>query len=279
MKDGENMAEVDLQNLLLDGSKLEKDFYSYEADPQKIPEFEHNDLINDWLIEHVRRFNETAGYLLRSLQKVSDYGKLLSEGKRVIVQHGISVDFLKEHRVACRDACINIDIYIEVIKSFCRYYFFMDKEATDDGKKWDQAMRQYQNIGGWKSIESFLTQCQKLYQLPDTKFIIKIRNDEVHNESPLELIKYHFEGNVLQPHPDEYVISNETLHNKITNTVGELIATTQALQHVLETISPYSIYQYLQPQDGQLKHIIKMSERYKRERTYFSKHVLINPRQ
>ena len=106
------MAEVDLQNLLLDGSKLEKSFYSYEADPQKIPEFEHNDLINDWLLEHIRRFNETAGYLLRSLQKVSAYGKLLSEEKRFVVQDGIPVDVLKEHRVACRDACINIDIYI-----------------------------------------------------------------------------------------------------------------------------------------------------------------------
>ena len=63
-----------------------KDFYSYKADLQKIPEFEHNDLINDWLIEHVCRFNETAGYLLRSLQKVSAYGKLLSEEKRFVVQ-------------------------------------------------------------------------------------------------------------------------------------------------------------------------------------------------
>lgn len=270
------MVEVDLQKLFLDGSKLEHSYLVLEDDAQKIPGFEHNDLANDWLIEHIRRFNETAGYLLRSLQKVSVYGKILSEGKRLAIQDGIPIDVLKEHRFACRDACINIDIYIEVIKSFCRYYFFMDKAATDDGKKWDQAMRQYQQINGWKSIENFLNQCQKLYKLPDTKFIIKIRNDEVHNESPLALIKYHFEGEIPQPHPDEYVISNETLHNEIANTVQELIATTQSLQQVLERIPPHLVYRYLKPQDGQLKYIIKMSERYKKERTYFSKHILVS---
>lgn len=272
MKDSVHMEQIELRRLFLDPSKLDKNFFGYETDPSKIKELEHNDLINDSLMEHVRRFNSTADYLLHSLQRVSVYGQLLSDGKQNAIQDGKLIDIPQEHRIACRDTSINIDIYIEAIKSFCRYYFFMNKNDTDDGKKWKKALLQYKRIGGWNYIEAFLKQCETLLKSPDTIFLIQIRNDEVHNESPLQLINYTFTEDSLIPQPSGYVISNGSLHNTITKTGSLLVIVTQSLQNILEHIPPISIYKYLTPIDGQLKYITKMEERYKTERKYFLKH-------
>ena len=268
---------VNVQGLLLSTEKVNHGFFAFEIDPSKIEQFEHNDLINDWHIEHIRRFNATAEHLVRSLLQVQALGQLLAQGVLVGSAEGLPVNVQKEHRIACRDAFLNIDIYLEAVKAFCRYYFFMDPKLTDEGDKWYRAMRQYSSIDGWSYIEAFLSQCKQIKEDEIITFLTQVRNDEVHNESPIELIKYAF-GDNLTPIPKEYVISNQDLHNYITHAVSLLVVLSQRLQDIIDHISPGHLYNYLKDQNGKLKFIIKMEDRYKRERDVFSGyHVDGNP--
>ena len=97
------------------------------------------------------------------------------------------------------------------------YYFFMDKEATDNTKEWCKALVQYKGISGWTYIENFLLACRSMFENKDTKLLTAIRNEEVHNVSPLELITYKFQEKALIPIPTEYILTNQELHNKIVN--------------------------------------------------------------
>ncbi|MBQ2774382.1 MAG: hypothetical protein IJF40_00645 [Clostridia bacterium] len=270
-----DILHVELSKLILDTSKLNPSYIAYETDSERIPSFTHSDLINDWHIEHIRRFNVTAEYLINSLQRVSIFGQMLTDGKTKEGHGNTTIDIIKEHRAACREACINIDIYIEKIKSFCRYYFFMDRKLTDDGKKWVETLMQYKDIEGWSYIQSFLIKCQILWQDADTKFLIDVRNDEIHNESPLELMQYRFADDDLVPVIDTYVIPIDVIHNKITHTIETIVSITVALQDILNNISPFSVYSYLSPRNGHLKNIIKMEDRYKLEREYIRRFYCI----
>ena len=146
----------------------------------------------------------------------------------------------------------------------------MNPVTTDDTKAWIKALKEYKAIDGWPFIESFISHCVALHDNKYTAYLTNVRNAEVHNESPFELVKYHFEGGSLQPIPDEYVVNSEKLHNAIVETVSLLIQVISSLQTLLENITPHSIYRYLSTQDGQLKNILKMSERYKQERIRFN---------
>ena len=256
---------TDMLQLILDTSKLSKDFHIYEPDPEAIG---HNDVINDWHIERIRRLNVTAEYLIASLQRLQFFGNALSELEKTPSKEDNYDALVINHRAACREVCINIDIYIESIASFCRYYFFMDKKATDETEVWYKTFEHYKQIKGWEYIEKFLSACKLMFKNKDTKFVINIRNKETHNESPLELITYKFEGALPIPVPTAYVISNQTLHNKIVTVIKLLISVVTSLQEILSNISPSDICRYLSPQDGCLENILKLEDRYKEERKY-----------
>ena len=70
---------VDISKLVLDTSKLDNSFIAYETDLAAINALEHNDVINDWHIERIRRLNATAGYLILSLQRLQISGDTLSK--------------------------------------------------------------------------------------------------------------------------------------------------------------------------------------------------------
>ena len=259
---------TNLQDLILDTSKLDHSFFAYEDDRDAINALQHNDVINDWHIERIRRLNATANYLVLSLQKLQIFGDALSKFDNESCKDQHNYTLLGNHRAACREVCINIDTYVESIKSFCRYYFFMDAKETDNTLEWCKALRQYKEISGWIYIEKFLFACGTMFKNEDTKLLIRIRNEEVHNVSPFELINYKFEGKGLMPIPTEYVISNQDIHNKIVNVISLLASVVSSLQEILDNISPSAIYKYLSPQDGCLKNILKMKDRYKKEREY-----------
>lgn len=259
---------ANISSLILDISKLDHSFFAYETDPNAINTLEHNDVINDWHIERIRRLNASAGYLIRSLQQLQIFGDVLTklgESPQNLDNYYVLIG---NHRASCREVCINIDIYTESVKSFCRYYFFMDREATDNTLAWCKALAQYKQISGWTYIENFLSACRIMFENKDTKFLTSIRNEEVHNVSPLELINYKFQEKALIPIPTEYILANQDLHNKIVNVINLLLTVTSSLQAILNNISPGAIYKYLSPQDGCLKNIIKMADRYKKEREY-----------
>ena len=118
----------------------------------------------------------------------------------------------------------------------------------------------------WSYLEDFIKPCKSFNDNDDVKFITNIRNREVHNDSPIELIHYRFEGNEPIPTPENYTISTHDLHNKITVVIQLLIELIQSLQNVLVNISPLSIWRYLDKIN--LENIIKPEERYKKEREY-----------
>lgn len=258
--------EADMLRLIVDTSKLNKSYHIYEPDPEAIG---YNDVINDWHIERIRRLNATANYLIASLQRLQFFGDALSKLAATSNENDSYGELVMNHRAACRDICINIDIYVESITSFCRYYFFMDKATTDDTTVWYQTFDQYKQIEGWTYIENFLAACKRMFKNPDTKFIINIRNKETHNESPLELINYKFEKDLPIPVPVEYVIPNQTLHNKIVSVIELLTSVVASLQELLENISPANIRKYLSTQTDCLENILKPEDRYKEERKYF----------
>ena len=119
---------VDITRLILNDSVLDHSFCIYETDPSKVESFEHNDAINDWLIEHVRRFNSSTAYLISSLNRMACFGQLLVDSSKENMNQTQLSALSNEHRAACRDSAINIDILVEKIKELCRYYFFMDRE-------------------------------------------------------------------------------------------------------------------------------------------------------
>lgn len=262
---------IDTSKLFLDTTNLNKNFLAYETEVEKINAFEHNDLINDWHIERIRRLNTTAEYLWLSLQRLNTIGEILTSFDNDSSQDAQCAMYIKNHRAACREVCINIDIYIESVKSFCRYYFFMDQERTDDTLIWYKTFEQYREMAEWKYIEGFLSACQKMFKSTDTQYLIRVRNKEVHNEPPLELINYKFQDKGLTPIPIEYVISNEKIHNIIVNVIDLLLFVTTSLQEVLNHISPEKVYHYLASKNCTLENIIKMEDRYKKEREYFKR--------
>lgn len=257
---------VDITRLILNDSVLDHSFCIYETDPSKVESFEHNDAINDWLIEHVRRFNSSSAYLISSLNRMSYFGQLLADNAKQNTNQTQLPVLLREHRAACRDSAISIDILVEKTKELCRYYFFMDREKTDNTKSWVTALKQYNKIKNWSYLEDFIKKCNRFYDNDDVKFITNIRNREVHNDSPIELIHYRFKEKELIPIPENYTISNQDLHNKITIVIQLLIELIQSLQNVLVNITPGSIWGYLEKNN--LENIIKPEERYKKEREY-----------
>ena len=257
---------VELSRLFLNADVLEHNFFFYETDPKKIASFDHNDAINDWLIEHVRRFNSSSAYLISSLNRMANFGQLLTDNASQNTDQAQLSVLMSEHRAACRDSAINIDVLVEKIKEFCRYYFFMDREKTDNAKSWIKALNQYNKIKNWSYLEDFIKKCNRFYDNDDVKFITNIRNREVHNDSPIELIHYRFKEKELIPIPENYTISNQDLHNKITIVIQLLIELIQSLQNVLVNITPGSIWGYLEKNN--LENIIKPEERYKKEREY-----------
>ena len=259
---------ADISRLIIDTSKLDHSFFAYETDHDLINTLEHNDLINDWHIERIRRLSSSARYLILSLQRLQVFGEYMEKLGELSKDFDSYYVLIENHRAACRDVCINIDIYVEHIKSFCRYYFFMEREKTDKTKEWRKALEQYKNLSEWIYIEKFIDSCSTMFKNEDTKFLIDLRNEEVHNVSPLELIQYKFQDAALAPVPNEYIISSQELHNKIVNVISLLLVVVSSLQDLLNNISPRAIYNYLAPQDGCLKNIIKMADRYKKEREY-----------
>lgn len=262
---------IKFEDLLLNESNVDHNFFAYEKDVTKINNFEHNDLINDWLIEHIRRFNSSVNFLINDLRELRFYTNLLTENKNKTTINNVLVNIDYKMRCSCRNICIDLDIYIEKIKEFCRYYFFMDKEKTDAFTNWEKALKQFVNIRNGNYILNFLKECKHLFENDNTQYILGIRNAEIHNYSPLDLIEYKFYENVLTPKPQKYVISTNDIYNSIIECLNVIIYVKNALQEIIQNIKPLDIYNYISKNRTKLKFIIDPQERYIKERNYFIK--------
>ncbi len=218
------------------------------------------------------RFNSSANRLVKSLQRVQGLGLLLREEKLIIEENEAVIDVLLEHRDACRDAYINFDVMIEKVKTLCRYYLFMDILKTDNFPHWWQALEQYKVLGAekWNYISVFFSYCKQLYFDPIVQKVIQIRNDDLHFDSPFDLIEYDFKEGTLIPVAIKYVNSNQDLHNDLVHSVNLLIPVISSLQSILENISIYDLYMQLEHKGLTHSRLYKVNERYKAERKNFN---------
>ena len=149
----------------------------------------------------------------------------------------------------------------------------MDKKETDAFTNWEKALKQFINIKNGNYISNFLKKCSQFYANDNTKYILGIRNAEIHNYSPLDLIEYKFYKNELTPIPQKYVISTNDIYNRIIECLDGIIYVKNALQEIIQHIKPLDIYNYISKKQKTLKFIIDPQERYKEERNYFSKFI------
>lgn len=243
---------LDKETLFIDNTKLDWGFYFYKETPKEVENFTHDMAINDWLIERVRRFNHSAGFLFDSLQKVVNIQKHLTSNEETIA----IVELL---RGEIRNLCINLEIYFDKIVAFCRYYFFFDLKKTEKKDNFIKTLKQFENID--PTIKIFYEYCKEVYNNLDYQYIYSIRCDEVHNESALGLHNFRFANKTpLEIIDLGYKISNEIILPKIYTSVMLSIKLKNALQKILEVVKTPIIANYIKCNDN-LKNVIMPKER------------------
>lgn len=265
--------EIELEKLFIDCSNIDiMNHFALETEVKYLDEFSHNDLINDQPYARIMRFNSSAKRLVRSLQRVHGFGQLLREEKNIIEENDIIVDVLFEHREACRDAYVNFYVMLEKVKVLCRYYFFMNVLKTDKYTHWYQALEQYKTLGDkkWRYISVFLDCCKVLYNDSIVRKVMDIRNDDLHFDSPFDLMEYDYKEGTLITMPVKYVHSNQDLHNDLVHSVNLLIPVISSLQSVLENITVYDLFMQLEHRGLTHSRLYKVNERYKAERENFN---------
>lgn len=245
----------EVQKLYLDNSKCDYNYYSYELDPNKIT---HDDVINDSLQERIRRFNMSTYHLTFAVERMLLFWNALnSKGNN-------QESSIFNYRLNCRDVCINIDMYVDKIKAFCRYYFYMSEKVIDDSKEWAKTLKLFTDLCP-TLLNTFLSECSKLMSNDDYKFVHNIRNDEIHNESALDLKKLRFSDDTsdgLKIVDDGYKLQDDIIIEKIQKVLLILSSVRDALQEIVDKIHPHKIATYVSDNEAKLKNVIKCDKRY-----------------
>lgn len=167
-----------IYNLYIKLEKLDHALYFYKKERDDIENFTHDDAINDWLIEKVRMFNSSTSYLFNSIMNMLNMWNYYNN---VLMDEA----FL---RMEIRNTCINISIYVEKIKSLCRYYFFFDENATKYTDKFMKTLKQLNKLD--PKIIKFINVCYRINNDISYKWISNIRDSEIHNESIIDKHNY-----------------------------------------------------------------------------------------
>lgn len=177
-------------NFYININSLDHNFYSYVKNPSLInPE----DLIADSLFMQATLFNSAAYCLLISIIQMQDLLCIFRTNQNNKEQNELLL------RYAYRDVCINSETYFEKIKVFTRHYFYIcDKVKTSkdwsrplNNEEWLESLSQFSSLNQ-PLFETLIFKCKSLINSENYKFIKKIRNDEIHNQSPLFLKKIVF---------------------------------------------------------------------------------------
>lgn len=245
--------------LYIDNNKLNHNFYFFKEEKSEIESFTHDDAINDWIIEKVRIFNMSTYYLVNSIEKMI----FLWNNKENVEE------FLL--RMEIRNTCINIEMYIDKIKSLIGYYFFLNEKAIGDGKEFLKALNQFDFMSD--IIKTFILNCKKLYQDSKYKWIKDIRIAEIHNESLIERHNYEFspDSSQLVIIDKGYKIDSEIIIDNIQYVLNLLYVIKENVQKILETIPNYRIYKHIKDTTG-LKNILIPGNR-----ANINKRIIVKP--
>lgn len=186
------------------------------------------EVVNNDLREKIRRFNNDIIYLTLSLMKMWNYYDLFKktngEEKEI---NGIL--FRREARCVCCE----IFMYEEKIKNMTRQIFNLDTQETRQTK---DLMKELKEIAKSNSyVKSFCKIAKQYFQYPYVKFVMDIRNDEIHNNSRLDeysdTIKL-VDGSIATCSAF-YAISNYDLYNNIRQTLEAQLVLKESLQNIL----------------------------------------------
>lgn len=180
--------------------------------------------------EKVRRFNNSILYLTVELLRFANYYKLWQECKEKEYKQHLSIWYRYEARCVCNE----IFMYEEKIKNLLRNLFSLDCKKTRRNVDLMNALTQLSNINPY--IQKFNHEATEYYNFAAVQFVTNIRNNEIHNESPLDeytdkVQLSPFSWCITNPHP---VIENYKLYIEIKNCLNALLKLKISLQEVID---------------------------------------------
>ena len=184
--------------------------------------------INIDLREKVRRHNNDIYYLTISLMKMCNYYDLMNNtcGED---KEANEILFRKEARCVCCE----IFMYEEKIKNLTRQIFNLKSYKTRHLNDLINELEKIEDTNDY--IKSYCEIGKQYLNYSYIKFVKKIRNDEIHNNSGLDEYKDTMElaGGVIATCSLFYAISDYELYHNIRQTLEAQLVLKQSLQNIL----------------------------------------------
>ena len=186
------------------------------------------EVINNDLREKIRRYNNDIIYLTLSLMKMWNYYDLL---KKTSGEEKEINEILFRREARC--VCCEIFMYEEKIKNLTRQIFNLKSDKTRHLNDLINEMKKIKDTTDY--IKSYCEIGKQYLNYSYVKFVKKIRNDEIHNNSRLDeysdTIKL-ADGSIATCSAF-YAISNYELYNNIRQTLEAQLVLKESLQNIL----------------------------------------------
>lgn len=204
-----------------------KDLYIFNEEFVETP----NEALNSTLAEKVRRFNNSLVPLMRqyyNLNNIKVNGKPLIE-----VCNDTSNEIDQESRILIRGIIMELFILREKINNLMCSIFFVKQEKNF---VMDTLPKLYEISEDFPKLKSLLNYLKELSDNDDYKFIMKTRNDEIHNMSVID--SFNNEIKVEDGKPiiinNGYRIKMKQLYESITNVMLCFFNVKNMLQDILD---------------------------------------------
>lgn len=200
---------------------------------------EHTEAINDNLRDKIRRVNNSVMYLGNAINGLTNFYKSLNQEKNPEAQ----LFYQNLYRQMCRNACVELFVYFEKIKSLIRYYFDFNLATTKKNQKFMEKLKSIRHV--YIEINNLYNVIEGIEDDGTFRKIMRVRHDEIHNESQIDNLKYSF----LPPSPeglgvkiDGYFVSDDELYYDILHVLRLGNKMRDAMQLVIDKISRSDFY-------------------------------------
>lgn len=189
-------------------------------------------VIHDNLRDKLRRVNNSVIYLGNAVNGLTNYYLLLKQETKE-EQKNI---YQNLYRQMCRNVCIELHVYFEKVKTLIRYYFDF-KGNVQNGLKTISH--------NYVEIKNLLDVYTEIVNNPVFNKVMRIRNDEIHNESSIDDLEYDFSEsttNGLEVIVKGFFISNDELYYDIKLVLGLGNNFRDAMQNIISRINRIDYY-------------------------------------
>ena len=204
-----------------------KDIYIFNEALVETP----NEALNSTLAEKVRRFNNSLVPLMRqyyNLNNIEVNGKPLVE-----VCNDTPNEIDQETRILIRGIIMELFILREKVNNLLCSIFFIKQEKNF---VMDTLPKLYNISEDFPKLKKVLDYLKALSDNKDYKFIMKMRNDEIHNMSIIDSFNYEIklEGGKILIINHGYRIKVRNLYESITNVICYFYNIKNMLQDILD---------------------------------------------